>query len=222
MTEAEWLAMVNPGTPAGYRELRKFIDYAEKQDWKRKLRLFACGCTRHFWHLLPEGAARDAVVVTERWVDHEASRREWRTAYKLAKQAFRANCEATARKPEETEAIRLAMWAASDRLSAACSQTGFPVEPLRDNSNYEYQARVFRDLFGNPFRPVTADPLWLTSTVVALASEMYESRDFRPMPILADALQDAGCDNDNILNHCRGPGPHVRGCWVVDAVLRKE
>jgi hypothetical protein len=62
---------------------------------------------------------------------------------------------------------------------------------------------------------------WRTSTAVAIARQMYESRDFSPMPILADALQDAGCDNEDILNHSRGDGPHVRGCWVVDLVLGK-
>ena len=84
-----------------------------------------------------------------------------------------------------------------------------------------HQALVVRDIFGNPFRPVTANPAWLTSTAVAIARGMYESRDFSAMPILADALQDAGCDNDDMLEHCRGPGPHVRGCWVVDLVLGK-
>jgi len=79
-----------------------------------------------------------------------------------------------------------------------------------------------KEIFGNPFRPATFAPAWRTETVVALASQMYESRDFGAMPILADALQDAGCDNDDILNHCRVPGPHVRGCWVVDLVLGKE
>ncbi len=57
---------------------------------------------------------------------------------------------------------------------------------------------------------------------MTLARTMYESRDFSAMPILADALQDAGCDNEDILGHCRGSGPHVRGCWVVDLVLGKE
>jgi hypothetical protein len=81
---------------------------------------------------------------------------------------------------------------------------------------------LFDDVFGDAFRPVTTDPAWLTSTVVSLASQMYESRDFGAMPILADALQDAGCDSPDVLDHCRGPGPHVRGCWVVDLVLGKE
>jgi hypothetical protein len=83
------------------------------------------------------------------------------------------------------------------------------------------QAALLRDIFGNPFRPIAIDPSWLTSTVTALARQMYESRDFGPMPILADALQDSGCENSDVLTHCRGDGPHVRGCWVVDLILGK-
>ncbi|MBA4192081.1 MAG: hypothetical protein C0467_29230 [Planctomycetaceae bacterium] len=81
---------------------------------------------------------------------------------------------------------------------------------------------ALRCAFGNPFRPVYVDPTWLASTVLQLAQGIYQDRAFDRMPILADALQDAGCDNDNILNHCRGDGPHVRGCWVVDQVLGKS
>jgi hypothetical protein len=84
-------------------------------------------------------------------------------------------------------------------------------------------ACLIRDVVGNPFRPITFNPAWRTSTAVALATQMYDSRDFSIMPILADALQDAGCDNDDILSHCRDPqGTHVRGCWVVDLVLGKS
>jgi hypothetical protein len=78
-----------------------------------------------------------------------------------------------------------------------------------------------RDIAGNPFRSVTFDPGWTTGTVVRLAASMYEDRDFTAMPILGDALEDAGCDNADILAHCRG-GEHVRGCWVVDRLLGKE
>jgi hypothetical protein len=84
------------------------------------------------------------------------------------------------------------------------------------------QVTLLREIFGNPFRPVTFFSEWRTSTAVALAQQMYDTRDFSAMPILADALQDAGCDNADILDHCRGPGPHVRGCWVVDLVLGKD
>jgi hypothetical protein len=83
------------------------------------------------------------------------------------------------------------------------------------------QCDLLRDIFGNPFRPVTLSPSWLTIAVVAIARQMYDSRDFSPMPILADALQDAGCKNADILAHCRGDGPHARGCWVVDLLLGK-
>ena len=92
---------------------------------------------------------------------------------------------------------------------------------LRDADRADL-ANLFRDVFGNRFRPVTADPAWLTSTVVALASGIYADRAFDRLPILADALQDAGCDNADVLGHCRGPGPHVRGCWVVDLLLGKQ
>ena len=67
------------------------------------------------------------------------------------------------------------------------------------------------------------DPAWRTSTATALARQMYESRDFGAMPILADALQDAGCDSADVLEHCRDPhATHVRGCWALDLVLGKE
>jgi len=82
---------------------------------------------------------------------------------------------------------------------------------------------LLREIFGNPFRPVEFDPEWRTDTVSSLARQMYESRDFSLMSILADALQDAGCDNNDILDHCRDANQmHVRGCWVVDLVLGKE
>lgn len=84
------------------------------------------------------------------------------------------------------------------------------------------QLAFFRDVFENPYRPGWVDDEWRTSTVLTLARQMYESRDFTPMPILADALQDAGCDEEDILTHCRGEGPHVRGCWVVDLVVGEE
>ena len=84
------------------------------------------------------------------------------------------------------------------------------------------QAALVRDVFGNPFRPVPFAPEWRTDTAALLAKQMYESREFGAMPILADALQDAGCGSADVLSHCRGARPHVRGCWVCDLVLGKE
>ncbi len=81
---------------------------------------------------------------------------------------------------------------------------------------------ILREIVGNLFRPVTLDPRWLTSTVVDLAKAIYDERAFDKMPILADALMDAGCDNEEIISHCRSEAAHVRGCWVVDLLLGKE
>ena len=94
-----------------------------------------------------------------------------------------------------------------------------------EESRHEMNARLAvhcRDVFGNPFRPIAADPAWLTFDVLALARGIYAERAFDRLPILADALQDAGCASEDVLNHCRDTNiSHVRGCWVVDVVLGK-
>ncbi len=91
-----------------------------------------------------------------------------------------------------------------------------------DEGPTNFGAICLRDLFANPFCPVNLNPSWLTPTVLALADGIYSERAFDRMPILADALQDAGCDNEDLLNHCRQPGEHCRGCWVVDLLLSKS
>ena len=83
------------------------------------------------------------------------------------------------------------------------------------------QAALAREVFGNPFHPVTVDPAWLSPTVVSLATAIYEERAFDRLPVLADALEDAGCTNSDLLNHCRQPAEHARGCWAVDLLLGK-
>jgi hypothetical protein len=84
------------------------------------------------------------------------------------------------------------------------------------------QVKLLHDIFGNPFGTVILDSGWLASTVTALARQIYDTRDFTATPLLADALEDGGCTDAELLGHLRGPGPHVRGCWAVDLVLGKE
>jgi hypothetical protein len=86
-------------------------------------------------------------------------------------------------------------------------------------------AALVRDVFGNPFRPDTFDPAGLTGSAgaaVELAQVLYDECAFDRLPILADALEEAGCTDGELLLHLRGPGPHVRGCWALDAVLQKK
>ena len=94
--------------------------------------------------------------------------------------------------------------------------------PVDDDREQAAPCDRLRDVVGNPFRPVIFAPEWRTDTVLSLVRHIYESCDFGALPILADARQDAGCNNEDILGHCRGPGPHVRGCWVVDVALGQE
>jgi len=90
-------------------------------------------------------------------------------------------------------------------------------------SEEKAQRMLARDIVGPlPFRPVRLDRTRLTSTVEMIAESIYREGDFAKAPILADALEDAGCDNADILNHSRQPGEHVRGCWVIDSILGKE
>jgi hypothetical protein len=138
------------------------------------------------------------------------------------------------RVPPEGEGSNWRVWIAyPDAIEAARSlipfcltrdlETFWPWERQKRRECRTWYNRAITDVF-DPWhsRAVTFDADWRTSTAVALARQMYDSRDFSAMPILADALQEAGCDNDDVLNHCRDTdGVHVRGCWVVDLVLGK-
>jgi hypothetical protein len=102
------------------------------------------------------------------------------------------------------------------------SDPGMPRAPLLTAPELKDCCHLLREFFSPHGGPLPIPATWRTDTALTLARQMYDSRDFGAMPILADALQEAGCDSDDILSHCRGPGPHVRGCWVVDLVLGKE
>jgi hypothetical protein len=110
--------------------------------------------------------------------------------------------------------------------AGVAASVAFPDEPDRWKEGLRQelseQAHLARCIFGNPFRPMTFDPEWRTPSAVPIARQMYESRDFGPIAVLGDALQDAGVDDERLLAHCRDPGPHARGCWAVDLTLANE
>jgi hypothetical protein len=216
MTEAEWLAE----TDDPVRMIRKL----GRKCSKRKRRLFGCSCCRRICKQIPDDRSRDAVAVAESFADGIACPADLVSARSEARSVYEqfANHGPWDQRDAAAACFCVVMKYAGDAVHAwrsaahAASRAGSTWY-----AEMAEQCRLVRDIFGNPFRPVALDAAWLTSTVVALAKGIYEERAFDRMPILADALQDAGCDHPDILDHCRGPGPHVRGCWVVDLILDK-
>jgi hypothetical protein len=226
MTEVEW---VN-----SYKPIR-LLHFLEDKPSARKFRLFAVACCHQIWDLIVEERSRRAVNVAERMADEDVSEDVVIESTKLAFAAWpqpggrAAHCTIEKDFKSGGEAflgphspLVRAMWTASFTTDTVIQATDKSRWQAIQKQEGKRQAPLVRDIFGNPFRPVSFSPEWRTDTAVALVRQMYESRDFGAMPILADALQDAGCDNVDLLAHCRGPGPHVRGCWVVDLVLGKE
>jgi hypothetical protein len=198
----------------------------------RKLRLFACNCLRRVWHLLTDERSRDAVAMAERYADGEVVGEGIRATRRAAMVPVRAIRRAVA----DSTTVGAA-WAALLCINPAysCSEAALVSATVaeadltrRNGCQAERQPllAVLRDSFGPlPFRTVPLDPSWLAwnnGAVQGLARAIYEERRFEEMPVLADALEEAGCTNAEILNHCRQPGEHVRGCWVLDLLLGKQ
>jgi hypothetical protein len=216
------------------------LEYVRGKASDRKLRLFACSCCRRIWHVLSDYRSRRALEVAERYADSWtiADDDEFLTAKREADDAWKTNGS----RPEaesKWNAFFCGAYAASHTLVGRCRDeskwplivvafsheaeiaAGMSVHPTEN----AHQAALLRDIVDNPFRSVRIDPSWLrwhNGLLVSMVRQMYEPRDFTDMPILADALEDAGCTNADILTHCRSSGEHVRGCWVVDLLLGKE
>lgn len=205
------------------------LDFIMQHESDRKKLLALCACCRRTLDHVTMECNRQALEASERYADGDISLQEleerWRQArYEPA--VFEEWDRAVA-----GPAIREGHWpahmapkgkrdeAARRAYHAACS-TGERSRWLQD------QIASMRDVFGlldtGYYQAASFRPSWRTDAAVALARQMYEARDFSAMPVLADALEEAGCDSDAVLSHCRGPEPHVRGCWVVDLVLGKE
>jgi hypothetical protein len=215
----------------------------------RKLRLFACACYFRICHLLPDAVALAAVQVAERFADglatladlEEATARlrgpldalegPWRAARGDQWEALLPTHAALslASQAVRTEAPKAAYYASSN-ASWTIAAIRHPGVAMSDSdfsrsevAEQRIQTRLLRCIFGLlPFRPVTIEPAWQTSAVRRLAEVIHEEKAFDRMPILADALEDAGCSDASILGHLRRPDEHVRGCWPVDLALGKE
>ncbi len=193
MTEADWLSATD------VRPMLKWLEDAGRTS-DRKLRLFACACARFAWGRLAPPRDVAALDLAERYADGRATDEDLASARRVG---YCMGIAATLADTAES--------AAHGILRAA----EVPVRPPA--------AELLRDIYFSPFRPVLAvDPAWFAwsgGTVGQLARAVYDDRAFGRLPLLADALEDAGCVNRELLGHLRGRGPHTRGCWAVDLLL---
>jgi hypothetical protein len=205
---------------------------------ERKARLFSVAVCRRLWPLLTDERSRNAVEVAERFADNKATSKELSIAAANARNAVSdpagAAFAAWATAGGFTTAAAAAAWAAREAAEAAAgiSHTPTDAEPWQSTHPYDYaqkqgpwlaercrQVALLRCIAGNPFCPVEVSR---NSHIIALATSIYEERRWQDMPVVGDALEELDCRDDVVLSHCRGPGPHTRGCFVVDAVIGKE
>jgi hypothetical protein len=214
MTEEEWL------NTSDSRDLLRIAEAAGCVS-DRKFRVFACACIRN---VLPSVIGPDAFTIMEAG---EQIADNWQSDTDVMQEAYKRIAPHRDEFGNITWHLAIALSTPgqpSASVAATLARDGWSSFQYRDSGSADMEAQValVRDIFGNPFRPIDF-AAWRTDTALALARQMYESRDFGAMPILADALQDAGCDSEDVLNHCRDTSAtHYRGCWVVDGVLGKE
>lgn len=232
VTEADWLSCPNPGA---------LVDYVNQTDRvsRRKFFLAGAACVRRIWHLLTSPESRAAVEAAERYADGHCSKEELRAITDSAATIYQQWPTSDPRFMAGLSAVHLShccrgnhgnaehtMYASDDVPKAVALTTDASEGSEAWYSARQGEQRILADLYrcviGNPFRPLTFAPQWRTDNVLGLAQAIYEDRAFDRLPILADALEDAGCDSADLLNHCRGQGPHARGCFVVDLILGRE
>jgi hypothetical protein len=210
MNELEWLQSDDPAP---------MLVRARLMTSSRKMRLVACACCRRVLCLLTdEPASRAAVDFAERLADGLADAVDATSVH--------AKLLRTRQHPARSALHPNAYTAASETAANAANvlrthSTRNQNTDLWDAERMA-QTQLIRCIVGNPFRTVAFDPRWRTADMLVLARAIYDDRSFGRMPILEDALKDAGCENEEIINHCCSDGPHVRGCWVVDLILGKE
>jgi hypothetical protein len=231
VTEAEWLASDDPlSLLAQLPRVRMASD--------RKLRLVACGCCRRLGEMLGDDWGPWAVELSERYADGRATDAQLAGVNRdlsdhlmeFGDEAFRAvekvtwTDAAVARFPVPARVSWLA-YIASWASAAASYRDEIRTRQVFSRKEWAAQGQLLRDVLGPlPFRRVAADAAWRrwnNGTVPSVARHVYDARAWHDLPILADALMDAGCGNEEIIAHCRNAGPHVRGCWVVDLILCK-
>ncbi len=184
----------------------------------RKLRLYAVACCRQRWDLFEMNLFRRAVDAAERFADGRADRQELAAIYDAIMAIPTPNAQSHCL---EEMTLKLTSMNGLQCATAAAMNLGVATGWGDFISVVQGQAPLLRCVIGNPYRPVALDPSWRTPTVADLVESVYAELAFHRMPILADAIEESGCDHPRVLSHCRNGGPHVRSCWVIDLLLGK-
>jgi hypothetical protein len=209
------------------------LDYLRYRLSDRKMRLFACASIRTYWHQLTDPRSKQAIEMVEAFADGNATEDVFQSARLLAIQATNElrrkdpNPNALQREPTTSANALGGIFLDQPFYSAINSVQDHPHLNQRDllEPTLKHLSRLLRDLFGSPFHQPKLDPDWLTwnsRTIPSLAERIYSERAFDLMPILADALQEAGCKDERMLSHCREEKIHAKGCWLLDLLLGKE
>ncbi|VTT98064.1 Uncharacterized protein OS=Sorangium cellulosum (strain So ce56) GN=sce5710 PE=4 SV=1 [Gemmataceae bacterium] len=239
MTEIKWWLSTEP---------RRLVDWllTNRSPHDRKMRLFAHACSAHLRDIAPDWPQAKYLGLGEQFIERQIDRetvgrclspmdaydmgfrepgehhfKDYPPPRHMAASSFLETCweprgfERGQRTIEYAWCFRMASMT-EDKLHVALARGDEAIDP----SSLHPYANLLREIFGPLlFRDVLIAPEWRTSDVTALARGVYVEKAFDRLPILADALQDAGCDSDEILTHLRSDGPHVRGCWALDLIL---
>jgi hypothetical protein len=226
VTEEEWVGCTGPGS---------MLEFLRGKCQPRKKRLFAVACCSRLATLYPNETLLAGIAAAERYADGVAKKLERHTinttglqrtadtvgvfqaAFVLDRLLSPSGYDKVKSRNDDSVAQLV------DRIAGVLGHPGLiSNKPDQFSGERRTQADLLRCIFGNPLCPVVLNRSWQTTTVVSLAQAIYDDGAFDRLPILADALEDAGCTNQEVLAHCRGEGPHVRGCWLIDLLLQKE
>jgi hypothetical protein len=214
VTEQEWLECKDP---------MPMLEFVRGKVSDRKLRLLLVACCNRVEHLVPDELGQQEFKVPEVFTIEQAQEMDawlFRKGLQAEASMFAPDYQVT---PPDVQRLFIATanvcWATARIATRASGGEMFgPAFKVEQAA----QAILLRDIFENPFRPFNIAPAWLSNEVVMLAGHVYQDRAFDRLPSLADVLMDVGCNSEEVIAHCRGNAPHVRGCWLIDLLLGKS
>lgn len=225
MTEAEWLAC---------QKITPMFTHLRRHASERKFYLAGCAAVRLVWKQIREESCRRCVEVAEAYADGAATRTDLARAYGRAESSSWALLQAPG--PRRTQADR-DYAACRGAVFAAMPQGGHPaaISAMQEaalagkrGDLWARQCDLLRDIF-QPFRPVLVSAASPPAAILSLALAAYTERDPESgwldpgrLAVLADALEEGGCRDAELLAHLRSEGMHVRGCWALDLVLGRR